>query len=487
MWWRLGNSGYASPDDLLDDLRTIRRSLVENGGARIAEGRVAPLERKVELFGFHLAQLDVRLHTRDLATERAHETAAAALAARRRHGARALRTVIVSGTSSADEVLHALELFDELVPVPLFETIDDLAAAPGILDELLREGRFSARAGRRVEVMVGYSDSGKDGGYLAAQWAIFRAQEELAAVAGAHDVELTIFHGRGGSTGRGGGPTHAAIVSQPPGHPPGRLKLTEQGETVSFKYLLPGLARRNLEAAVAGALLATFPERTARVPTEAERATLEQLARVSLRHYRALVWEDSAFVPFFRAFTPVDELALLALGSRPARRPADSEYLPSLRAIPWVFAWTQNRVLLPAWYGCGTALGSLPDTDLRCLHDELPFFRSLVGNLEMTLAKSSLDVARGYLTLVDDEGLYGAIADEHARAVAAVAAATGSPELLERQPVLRRSIELRNPYVDPMNAIQVELLRRHRAGDESARLPLLRSIAGIAAALRNTG
>ncbi len=487
MWWRLGNDGYASSDGLLADLRTIRRSLEENRGRRLAEGHVARLERIVELFGFHLAQLDVRLHARDLGTARAREAAVAAAAARRRHGARALETVIVSGTSSADDVLRALELFEELAPVPLFETIDDLEAAPRILDELLRDRRFASRVGRRAEVMVGYSDSGKDGGYLAAQWAIYRAQEELAAVARAHDVELTIFHGRGGSTGRGGGPTHAAIVSQPPGHPPGRLKLTEQGETVSFKYLLPGLARRNLEAAVAGALLATFPERTARVPTEPERATLDELARVSREHYRALVWEDPEFVPFFRAFTPADELALLSLGSRPARRPADEDYLPSLRAIPWVFAWTQNRVLLPAWYGCGTALASLPEPDLRRLHDELPFFGSLIGNLEMTLAKSSLQVARGYLTLIDDERLYDLIADEHARTVAAVLAATRSSELLERQPVLRRSIDLRNPYVDPMNAIQVELLRRHRAGDDSARLPLLRSIAGIAAALRNTG
>jgi phosphoenolpyruvate carboxylase len=335
--------------------------------------------------------------------------------------------------------------------------------------------------------MVGYSDSGKDGGYLAAQWAIYRAQEGLAEVAAAHDVELTIFHGRGGSTGRGGGPTHAAIVSQPPGHPPGRLKLTEQGETISFKYLLPGLARRNLEAAVAGTLLATFPERTSRAPDDGERAVLDELAQVSLERYRELVWEDPQFVGFFRAFTPVDELALLEIGSRPARRPDDAEYLPSLRAIPWVFAWTQNRVLLPAWFGVGSAFATVADAELRELYDELPFFRSLVDNVEMTLAKSSLEVARGYLALVDDDSLYARIEAEHALAVDRVLAASGSTALLDRQPVIRRSIDLRNPYVDPMNAIQIELLRRRRGGDESARLPLMRSIAGIAAALRNTG
>jgi phosphoenolpyruvate carboxylase len=486
VWWRLANDGYASPDELLADLGVIRRSLVANGGRRLAEGRVARLERTVELFGFHLAKIDVRLHAREFDTERAGAAVAAAVAARRRHGPRALDTLILSGTSSAEDVVRAVALADEpLNVVPLFETIADLHAAPRILGDLLRDGHLG-RDGA-VEVMVGYSDSGKDGGYLAAQWAIYRAQEGLAEVAAAHDVELTIFHGRGGSTGRGGGPTHAAIVSQPPGHPPGRLKLTEQGETISFKYLLPGLARRNLEAAVAGTLLATFPERTSRAPDDGERAVLDELAQVSLERYRELVWEDPQFVGFFRAFTPVDELALLEIGSRPARRPDDAEYLPSLRAIPWVFAWTQNRVLLPAWFGVGSAFATVADAELRELYDELPFFRSLVDNVEMTLAKSSLEVARGYLALVDDDSLYARIEAEHALAVDRVLAASGSTALLDRQPVIRRSIDLRNPYVDPMNAIQIELLRRRRGGDESARLPLMRSIAGIAAALRNTG
>jgi phosphoenolpyruvate carboxylase len=192
-------------------------------------------------------------------------------------------------------------------------------------------------------------------------------------------------------------------------------------------------------------------------------------------------------VPFFRAFTPVDELALLEIASRPARRPNDDDYLMSLRAIPWVFAWTQNRVLLPAWFGAGSAFAAVDDDVLRDLYVRLPFVRAIVDNLEMTLAKSSLPIARGYLRLVDDRGLFAEIEAEHARAVAGVLAATGVSRLLERQPMLRRSIDLRNPYVDPMNALQVELLRRHRAGDDSAQLPLLRSIAGIAAALRNTG
>jgi phosphoenolpyruvate carboxylase len=480
MWWRLGNDGYRDADQLLGDLRLIGDSLARHGGRRVADGRVARLERMVEIFGFHVAKLDVRLHARDLRTDRAREALTAAAEAQRRHGATAIDTLIVSGTSSLDDV-HRARALTGLRVVPLFETVDDLAAAPAIVDAMLADDP------RPAEVMVGYSDSGKDGGYLAAQWAIYRAQEELAAVARDRGVELTIFHGRGGSAGRGGGPTHAAIASQPAGHPPGRLKLTEQGETISFKYSLEGLARRNLEAALAGTLLATYPELLEPPPSPEDRAVLDRLAEVSRAAYRTFVWEEPRFVEFFRAFTPVDELSLLEIASRPARRPDDDDYLASLRAIPWVFAWTQNRVLLPAWFGAGTALAEADAAVLRDLYTRLPFARAVVDNLEMTLAKSSLPIARGYLRLVSDDALFEEIEAEHERAVAGVLAATGVSRLLERQPMLRRSIDLRNPYVDPMNALQVELLRRHRAGDASAQLPLLRSIAGIAAALRNTG
>jgi phosphoenolpyruvate carboxylase len=480
MWWRLGNDAYNTADELLADLRVIRASLAANGGRRVADGRVAWLERMVELFGFHVAKLDVRLHARDLGEERARLALAAAAAARQEHGPGSLDTLIISGTSSGEDVRLARSLTDLRV-VPLFETVDDLEAAPSIVDDLLRERPES------MEVMVGYSDSGKDSGYLAAQWAIYRAQEELAAVAERHGVDLTIFHGRGGSAGRGGGPTHAAIASQPASHPPGRMKLTEQGETVSFKYGLEGLAKANLEAALSGTLLATFPERLPAPPTDDDRALLDELAAVSRRTYRGFVWENPTFPEFFRAFTPVDELALLEIASRPARRPNDADYLGSLRAIPWVFSWTQNRVLLPAWFGAGSAFATVSHETLRDLYDRLPFFRALVDNLEATLAKSSLPIAQGYLSLVPDPSLFAVIEEEHARTVEGVHAATGVGRLLERQPTILRSIALRNPYVDPMNAVQVELLRRHRAGDDSARLPLLRSIAGIAAALRNTG
>jgi phosphoenolpyruvate carboxylase len=497
MWWRLGNDGYSGPDALREDIAIVKRSLEANRGGRIAHGAIDALDRRVELFGFHLAKLDVRLHASEVRnpTERTREVFDAVAAARARHGAQALDTVIVSATETPGDVLGVLDLTDEKIAiVPLFETIADLDAAADTVRALLADERYGTRVserGNRLEVMVGYSDSGKDGGYLASQWGTYRAQEALAAVAREHEIELTIFHGRGGSAGRGGGPTHAAILGQAPGHPPGRLKLTEQGETISFKYGLPGIAHRSLEAAVAGTVLSAFPEIVGRTPDADERVLLDRLAGLAERAYRSLVWETPGFVDFFRAFTPVDELSLLAIGSRPARRPDGADYLAALRAIPWVFAWTQNRTLLPAWYGCGTAFAAADIGELRRMYNELPFFNSLVDNLEMTLAKSSLEVAREYLGLVpeslDPDRFFDPIAAEHERTVAAVLEIVGEERLLDRSPVVRRSIGIRNPYVDPMNAIQVELLRRHRAGDESAALPLGRSIAGIAAALRNTG
>ena len=506
VWWRLGSGApYVHERDLTADLDVVDRSLRAHRGARIADGRLADLRRRVELFGFQLAKLDVRLHAKELAerSERVVETFQTMAAVQGEYGRQALDTLIISGTSSPADVLTALELAEDtgadVLPVPLFETIDDLRAAPQTVETLLASPFFAGLvdARGRLEVMVGYSDSGKDGGYLTAQWEIYRAQEALAALAARRGVDLTIFHGRGGSAGRGGGPTHAAILAQPAGRPPGRLKVTEQGETISFKYGLRGLAYRNLEAALAATLLAAFPHAIGVEPPENARELMSSMSGRAFAVYRALVWEDDDFVPFFRAFTPIDELALLEIGSRPARRPEGEDYLASLRAIPWVFAWTQNRCLLPAWYGCGTAFSEVMGEssgrrELRRLYAEWPFFRSLVDNVEMTLAKSSFEIARGYLPLVPEgearERLFGVLEAEHARAVAAVLDIVESRELLERQPILQRSVRLRNPYVDPMNAIQVELLKRWReTGDEEVKRPLLRSIAGIAAALRNTG
>jgi phosphoenolpyruvate carboxylase len=499
VWWRLQTDGYPSPDDFAADLALIDASLRAHRGARVADGALADLRRRVELFGFHVAKLDVRLHARDFAAggERVTGTFEAVARIRERHGPQALDTVIVSGTSSAADALAALDASDELLSVvPLFESIADLRAAPAIVEDLLDVPRFGERVrarGDRLEVMVGYSDSGKDGGYLTAQWEIHQAQEALAALAARRGLELTVFHGRGGSAGRGGGPTHAAILAQPPGHPPGRLKLTEQGETISFRYGLPGLAYRELEGALSATLLAAFPRVTGAEPPDVEaRPAMEALSSAAHGAYRGLVWQDDGFVRFFRQFTPADELALLRIGSRPARRPGDADYLASIRAIPWVFAWTQNRCLLPAWYGCGTAFSGADLPELRRLYRDWPFFRSLVENLEMTLAKSSLGISAGYLELVDDARLFGPIAEEHERTVAAVLEIVEAEELLDRHRAVQRAIRLRNPYVDPMNAIQVELLRRFRAAEtdeerERVQRPLLRSIAGISAALRNTG
>src|SRR5581483_5807377 len=461
VWHRLDTDRYGSAEELLADLDVLDRSLRANRGARIADGSLAALRRRVELFGFQLAEVEVRINALDARDP--DERIRALLAA-------AGETVIVSGTSSAEDVERVRALTPAPNVVPLFESLETLRAAPEIYEQL------DCR-----EVMVGYSDSAKDASYLAAQWEIRQALVALAGAARRRGRELTIFHGRGGSAGRGGGPTYDAILAQPQGEPPGLLKLTEQGETIAFKYGLPELAHRNLEAALAATLLAASG-----VEPRVDTAAMEPLAERARTAYRDLV-ADPGFVEFFRAFTPVDELALLNIGSRPSRRPSGAEYMESLRAIPWVFAWTQNRCLLPAWYGCGTAFADADLDELRMLYRDWPFFRTLVQNLEMTLAKASIEIAREYLSLVDDPRLWPRIADEHERTVECVLAIVETERLLDRHPVVQRSVELRNPYVDPMNAIQVELLARYRGGDESVEATLLRSIAGIAAALRNTG
>jgi phosphoenolpyruvate carboxylase len=500
IWGRLADDAYPTGAELHADLDELDAALRAHGGSRIADGALSDLRAQVAVFGLHVAKLDVRVHADAVraADERLTRTLASVARAQQRHGVRAIDRLIVSMTRSADDVLRAEDLAAEagatVQAVPLLETIADLRNARAVVAEVLDRSPRDA-----LEVMVGYSDSGKDGGYLAAQWEIYRAQESLVAVAGERGVRLTIFHGRGGSAGRGGGPTYAAILAQPPGAVDGRLKVTEQGETIAFKYGLPGVAERNLEAAVAATLLTAFPDTTGLAPpNDGARDTMTDLAATALETYRSLVWEDARFPQFFRTFTPVDELALLEIGSRPASRPEAAEVgeLEALRAIPWVFAWTQNRCLLPAWYGCGTAFYAYGLEGerlawLRRLYREWGFFRALLENLEMTLAKSSMEIAEEYLSLVParaaPEAFWKRIDAEHDRTVEAVLAIVEAGALLDRHPVVQRAIHLRNPYVDPMNAIQVELLRAWRAGDESVRRPLLRSVAGIAAALRNTG
>jgi len=493
IWECLGDDGYHSAGELRAELDLVEGSLRGHRGSRIADGGLAALRRRLDVFGLTGPALDLRLHSRQLRDdpETTLDVLAAAAALQRRRGREAIDTLIVSMTHTADDVVLAESLASQaglrVTVVPLLETIDDLRGAEALVSELLER---SPR--QKLEVMVGYSDSGKDGGVVTAQWEIFRAQERLAWLAGERGVELTVFHGRGGSAGRGGGPTYAAILAQPPHAVDGRLKVTEQGETIAFKYGLPGLARRNLEAAVAATLMTAVPDRVAEAP-EGARQTIEVVSDAARALYRSVVWDDPELPRFLRTFTPLDELALLEIGSRPASRPEGSGTgeLEALRAIPWVFAWTQTRCIVPAWLGAGAGLAAVPTAELRALFHGWPFFRALVENLEMSLAKSSMGIAERYLELVGDDVLatriFGALRAEHDRARDAVLEIVEARELLDRHPVLQQSIRLRNPYVDPMNAIQVELLAAWRTGDETALRPLLRSIAGIAAALRNTG
>ncbi len=494
IWETLGGDGYRSAAELSGELDLVERSLRGHRAARVADGGLAALRRRLDVFGLHGTSLELRLHSTTLRDdpERTEAVLREAAALQRARGAACIDRLVVSMTHAAEDVLRAEDLARgaglEVDVVPLLETIADLRGADALVGELL-----DRRPRPRLEVMVGYSDSGKDGGVVTAQWEIYRAQEALAWLAGERGVELTVFHGRGGSAGRGGGPTYTAIVAQPPHAVAGRLKLTEQGETISFKYGLPGLARRNLEAALAATLLTSFPNRVLPEAPDGARETIGAVSSAAYDCFRAVVWDDPGFPAFFTRFTPLDELALLELGSRPARRPEDrgATDLVALRAIPWVFSWTQTRCIVPAWLGAGSGLDARPLQELRALYAGWPFFRALVESLEMSLAKTSMEIAERYLELVPDQTLatrvFGRLREEHHRTREAVLGIVATRELLDRHPVLQQSVRLRNPYVDPMNAIQVELLKRHRAGDAGALRPLLRSIAGIAAALRNTG
>ena len=495
--------GYADEQEFRRDLDLIDASLRGHRGTRIADTKLARMRRQAQIFGLHLGQLDVRVHARDLAGPELAATLEAIAAAQARFGSEAVRRMIISGVESAADIAAATTATAgyELAIVPLFESIDALQAAPAILEEALADPEFGDRAIRilgAVTVMVGYSDSGKDGGILTAQWEISKAQERLADLGRRLDTPIRFFHGRGGSVGRGGGPTHAAILAQPPAYPPGQIELTEQGETISFTYGLEALAARNLESVVAATLEAAHPRADARHSPQ-QRALLERLSVSASGAYRELL-DDPALPSFVREFTPLEELSLVRIGSRPARRSQDPD-LRALRAIPWVFSWTQTRMLVPAWYGVGTALApALHDLgtrrELRDLYAGSPFFRSLLNNVEMALAKSSLRVAGLYRTLVHHpEGgrIFERLEQECDLARAAVLEIGQTRELLDRHPAVQRAIHLRNPDVDPINALQVELLQRWRDPDlsDAARLelerPLARSIAGIAAALRNTG
>ena len=539
---------YASPDALDAELVELQAALVDEGLGRVAWGELAELRWQVATFGFHLASLEIRQHSdvhhaalsalaeRGSAPDLGRElspgvslgevlaTFRAIAAAQARFGVEACRRFIVSFTAEPRDVTDVLVLARTaagpdgeppiLDVVPLFESTQALTTAGPILDALLTDPAYRAHlAGRddRQEVMLGYSDSNKESGFLAAAWMLHDAQVHLVDVAHRHGVELTLFHGRGGAIGRGGGPANRAILGSAPGSLDGRLKLTEQGEVIAANYADPAIARRHLEQLTGAVLIASTPEHDA-VAAAALRdggPILAELAATARQAYRALVHEDPGFAAFFRDITPIAELSDLRLGSRPsARGRARNESAPSidaLRAIPWTFAWSQSRINLPGWYGLGSALeayraahGDAGLADIARLYRTWPFLSSVLDNAEMILAKADMGVARRYASLVstddgDDGRRWAAIEAEFHRTVSCLLQVTGRDALLDGAPVLQRSIGLRNPYVDSLSELQVRLLARLRAmdPDDPERGRVLRlvqlTVNGVAAGLQNTG
>jgi phosphoenolpyruvate carboxylase len=533
---------YNTAADLDLELGEIQDALVADGLERAAWGEVAELRWQVATFGFHLASLEVRqhasVHVAALAAIRSGAPGATELspgvtldevlatfraiaAAQARFGVDACHRYVISFTSAASDVTDVLELArlagaaegaatPVLDVVPLFESSQALGEAEAILGALLDDPAYRAglaARGDRQEVMLGYSDSNKESGLLAAAWMLHQAQSGLLAAARAHGVVLTLFHGRGGALGRGGGPTNRAILGQAPGSVDGRLKLTEQGEVIAANYADRTIARRHLEQMTGATLLASVPEHDARL----ERAIaiggpiMDELSASSRAAYRSLVHDDPGFAAFFRDITPIRELSDLRLGSRPAARGRRDEAptIDSLRAIPWTFAWAQARINLPGWYGLGHALEAYRaahgeaglDAIARLIRD-WPFLSSLFDNAEMSLAKADMGVAGLYAALATgpgDDRRWDAIETEYRRTVSLLARVTGRERLLDGSPVLQRSVELRNPYVDSLSELQVRLLTRLRGlpPDDPERERVLRlvqlTVNGVAAGLQSTG
>jgi phosphoenolpyruvate carboxylase len=536
---------YCSVDEFLGDLETLRASLAANRGLRIARTLIDPLILQVRTFGLHLHALDIRQHARVHAsalqeaiadsiaetlpgglsaeTSSVLETFRVVAEAKTGCSPEAIRQYVISGAASVDDVLAVVRLArlggvrvegvgrdPGLMPVPLFESIDDLRQAPAVCRALWSRPDYRkllATWDHWQEVMLGYSDSNKDGGMLTSTWEIFRAHRDLHEVARECGVKLRLFHGRGGTVGRGGGPTHRAIFAQPMDSFDGQLRITEQGEVLNFKYADEVLAERNLELMIAASLDA-LARPNARDPEghftgvlrpEWE-AALDELSRLSFGFYRRHILDDPEVLTYFEQSTPVSELEHAKIGSRPSRRKA-SPSLADLRAIPWVFGWTQSRLLVPAWFGVGFAVeqylaapGASGNIDLlQTMAREFPLFIDLLRNVEMALGKVDLATARLYSSLVKDaqlrERIYDLFEAEFHRTVRAVLAVTRQTELLEKNRVLARSIKLRNPYVDPMHLIQVDMLRRKRAGEDTPEVnrAIAATISGISAGLRNTG
>ncbi|MFB4305935.1 phosphoenolpyruvate carboxylase [Actinomadura sp. GTD37] len=524
---------YASPDELLADLRAVQDSLAAAGAARQAYGRVQHLIWQVETFGFHLAELEIRqhseLHERALAelggeraagegttprqprsemTDEILETLRVVAWIQGRFGVRACHRYVVSFTRSAEDIanVHALaESLGDGAPVldvvPLFETGEDLERAPSVLDGMLEIPAVRRRldeTGRRLEVMLGYSDSAKQLGPTSATLRLYDTQEALAAWAARHDVKLTMFHGRGGSLGRGGGPANRAILAQAPGSVAGRFKVTEQGEVIFARYGHREIARRHVEQVTSAVLLAsTDPvQDRARAAAARYRPLADKISDAARSAFRGLI-ETADFAVWFARVSPLEEIAELRIGSRPARRKA-ARGLEDLRAIPWVFAWTQTRVNLPGWYGLGSGLAAVSAdgadlAELREAYEAWPLFNTLLDNAEMSLAKSDRAIAERYLALGERPELSETVLAEYDRTRRLVLAVTGHERLLENRRVLSRAVELRNPYVDALSHLQLRALKVLRAGveseDERAHLEdlLLLSVNGVAAGLQNTG
>jgi phosphoenolpyruvate carboxylase len=564
---------YPSEKELYEDLLQIEESLRANGTR--SASLVSRLMRQVSTFGLHLAKLDLRQsaarHTEAL-SEITRELGLAPYGERREAGrvewltselstprpllsgdarpseatretldlfrvARraldelspsAIGTYVISMAKDVSDVLAVLvlakeaglyqpavgarELVARLRVAPLFETIEDLRRAPGVLSRLLENRAYAPvwkAQGNLQEVMVGYSDSCKDGGILTSSWELHKSQEALSKIARGHGAELLLFHGRGGSVGRGGGPSHEAILAQPRGTLRGRIKITEQGEVVSTKYGLPEIALRSLEVATSAVIEASLDSGDEVVPSEDERMArfrevMEELSHTAFSSYRSVVADTSGFSRYFLDATPVEELEHLHIGSRPARRKKRSTSLADLRAIPWVFGWTQSRHLLPGWLGVGSAFEAFAEQRprvhlalLREMHRDWRFFRSMLSNIEMALAKADFQIARHYAERLSSRGgraIFERLEKEYQMTRTRLLQVTEQKFLLEKTPVLRRSIELRNPYVDPMSYLQVELLARHRKArakrreaQEELLYAILLTINGIASGLRNTG
>jgi phosphoenolpyruvate carboxylase len=552
---------YASPAEFGADLDVIHASLQANGSALLARGRLRRLRRAVGVFGFHLAALDlrqnsdvhervvtelftaarpdvryssldeagrVRLLVEELATARllgspyveySAETRSeldilqAAAQLQRMYGDACIENYVISKCDGVSDVLEVVLLLREVGMfraadaslrcnvVPLFETIADLRAAARTMDELLSipvYARLLASRGAAQEVMLGYSDSNKDGGYLTSRWELYKAQTALVETFRRHGVRLRLFHGRGGSVGRGGGPSYEAILAQPGGSVQGQIRLTEQGEVIGVKYSNPEVGWRNLEILAAATLEATLLGGSAPEPPARYVEALDELSASAFAAYRSLVYETPGFEDYFWESTVISEIAELNIGSRPASR-SKSRSIETLRAIPWVFSWSQCRLMLPGWYGFGAAVHAwLAGRDerlalLREMHREWPFFASALSNMEMVLAKADLAIASRYAALVTDqtlrEAIFQRIRAEFDATTSALLRILGTDRLLAGNPQLAGSIRYRFPYLDPLNHIQIELLRRYRAGDkdERSRRGIHLTINGIAAGLRNSG